>query len=408
MEGVLHYIWQHRIFPAAELHTTDGRLLEIIDVGIHNRNQGPDFFNAKIRLDGILWAGNVEIHSDASEWFKHGHDKDCAYDNTILHVVEHDDAVVVTSAGSTPAQFVLRIPERIRERCEELSATIDYPRCHRLVRRMEQIKVHAWMDALLVERLAERSKKVLERLSQFGGDWEKTTFVTLSRAFGFGLNGDTFEVWAGSIPLQAVGKHRDNLIQVAAFFLGMAGLIERSTKTKETPELTQEALMREWTFLSTKFQLSTPMQATSWRHMRIRPRNFPEVRIVHLARLFHAGCVTLSRILDLQDTETLFTDFRSCGISEDACRLLVINAVVPLLYAYGRYHADETLCDRALSFLDGLPAEDNYILRQWRACGLSADTAADSQALMQLKREYCDLRKCMSCRFGHEFLSIRE
>lgn len=407
MEGLLHYIWANRIFPATEMRTTDGRLLEILDVGQHNRNQGPDFFNAKISLDGTLWVGNVEIHVRAGDWFRHGHDRDAAYDNTVLHVVLTDDAQALTHSGLTPAQYVLTVPDGLRARYEELSAEQDYPRCHRHVGEMEPMKMHAWMDALLVERLMERSEKVLGRVDRFRGDWERATFVTLARTFGFGLNGDAFERWAEHVPLQAAGKHRDHLEQVAALFLGMAGLLERCPSNPAAPQLTPDVLQREWRFLSAKFRLSETMSPSLWRHMRIRPQNFPEVRILHLAHLFHEDRCSLHRFLEVDDVSALATTLRPCGITEATCRLLFINTVVPVLYAYGIQHRDEVMKERALSFLEQLPAEDNHIMRQWNACGLGVSSAADSQALIQLKREYCDRRRCLHCRFGHEFLSVK-
>ena len=407
MEGLLHYIWANRIFPATEMRTTDGRLLEVLDVGQHNRDQGSDFFNAKIRLDGTLWVGNVEIHEKSSDWFRHGHDKDSFYDNTVLHVIAVDDAQALTSNGLSPAQFVLTIPDGILERYDELRRTMDYPRCHRLVGGMEPLKVHAWMDALLVERLMERSERVLGKVERFRGDWERATFVTLARTFGFGLNGDAFERWAEHVPLQAAGKHRDHLEQVAAILLGMAGLLERCPSNTAASQLTPEVLQREWRFLSAKFQLSETMSPSVWRHMRIRPQNFPEVRILHLARLFHEDRCSLHRFLEVDDVSAFAGTLRPCGITEATCRLLVINTVVPVLYAYGIQHRDEGLRDKAIAFLEALPAEENYIMRQWKACGLSVSSAADSQALIQLKREYCDRRRCLHCRFGHEFLSVK-
>ncbi|MBP5196091.1 MAG: DUF2851 family protein [Bacteroidaceae bacterium] len=406
MEGILHYIWHHRIFPPEELHTTDGRRLEVIDVGTHNLASGPDFFNAKVKIDGVMWAGNVEMHMQASDWFRHGHDKDEAYDNTILHVVAEDDTSVLTRAGNRPAQFVLTVPDSIRERYDELSRTMDYPRCHRLVCGMLPMKIHAWMDALLVERLMQRSEAVIGRVERFQGDWERATFVTTARTFGFGLNGDAFERWAEHVPLQAVGKHRDHLEQVAAIFLGVSGLLERCPSDSGMPELSPDVLQREWRFLSVKFQLSERVPPSLWRHMRIRPQNFPEVRILHLARLFHEDKCSLHRFLELADVSSLSRNLRPCGITEAVSRLLVINAVVPVLYAYGIQHRDEALKEKAIGFLEGLPAEENYIMRQWRSCGLEVSSAADSQALIQLKREYCDRQGCLRCRFGQEFLSV--
>ena len=385
MEGLLHYIWANRIFPATEMRTTDGRLLEVLDVGQHNRNQGSDFFNAKISLDGTLWVGNVEIHEKSGDWFRHGHDRDAAYDNTVLHVIAVDDA----------------------QRYDELRRTMDYPRLSSSGARVGTAE-DACLDGCAPGGATDGAqRKVLGRVERFRGDWERATFVTLARTFGFGLNGDAFERWAEHVPLQAVGKHRDHLEQVAAIFLGMAGLLERCPSNTAASQLTPEVLQREWRFLSAKFQLSETMSPSVWRHMRIRPQNFPEVRILHLARLFHEDRCSLHRFLEVDDVSAFAGTLRPCGITEATCRLLVINTVVPVLYAYGIQHRDEGLRDKAIAFLEALPTEENYIMRQWKACGLSVSSAADSQALIQLKREYCDRRRCLHCRFGHEFLSVK-
>ena len=402
MERLLHYVWKHRLLPVGTLATDDGQELEVIDPGLHNLDQGPDFFNAKVRLGGVLWAGNVEVHLRSSDWYHHRHDFDPAYDNVILHVVGEVDAEVRTSAGKTLPQVRIDIPERIRQSYDELRRTEDYPRCHRIIPQVPALKVHQWMDALLVERLKERSEKVAGRAERTGGDWERATFVTLSRSFGFGLNGDAFERWAMRIPLQAAGKHRDDLFQVEALFLGMAGLIDEA-KDREGGQAAA-SLRQEFAYLRHKFSLDEPMQRSDWRFMRTRPGNFPSARIMQIAELYHKGSAQMSRLLEARSMEELQRCLTVAGTTAASRRLLIINTVVPLLFAYGRHIGDESICQRAMSLLEELPAENNYILRQWQACGLHVLTAADSQALIQLKRQYCDRTDCLRCRFGYEFL----
>ncbi len=273
---------------------------------------------------------------------------------------------------------------------------------------VEPLKVHAWMDALLVERLMERSERVLGKVERFRGDWERATFVTLARTFGFGLNGDAFERWAEHVPLQAAGKHRDHLEQVAAIFLGLAGFLEQPHQWPERTGLSDEVLRREWKFLSAKFSLASPQEPLPWTHANMRPQNFPERRIVQLARLFHDGRSNLRPLLEATETESLISGFCTIGFSEGSARLIVINAIVPLLYAYGIQHQDEAMKERALSILEQLPPEDNHIMRQWKACGLSVSSAADSQALIQLKREYCDRQGCLRCRLNEECPSVKD
>ena len=402
MERLLHYVWKHKILPLKPLTTDDGQELEVIDPGLHNHDQGPDFFNAKIRLGGTVWAGNVEVHLRSSDWYRHGHETDPAYNSVILHVVGEIDGEVTTQDGKTPAQVRLDIPESIRRSYDELCRTEDYPRCHRIIPSIPPMKAHQWMDALLVERLKERSEKVAERAERTGGDWERATFVTLSRSFGFGLNGDCFERWAMRIPLSAAGKHRDDLFQIEALFLGMAGLIEEVEAVRSSREV--QLLQQEFAFLRHKFSLDDPMKREDWRFLRTRPKNFPFVRILQIAELYHSGRAQISRLLDARNIEGLHGCLAVKGMTAASRRLLIINTVVPLLFAYGRHISDETICQRAVRLLEELPAENNYILRQWQDCGLRVASAADSQALIQLKRQYCDRIDCLRCRFGYEYL----
>lgn len=402
MERLLHYVWKHKMLPPRTLITSDGQEIEVIDPGLHNHDQGPDFFNAKIRLGGTIWAGNVEVHLHSSDWYKHRHENDPAYNSVILHVVSEIDGEVRTAEGKTLPQVQLDIPQKIQQGYEELCRTEDYPRCHRIIPSVPQLKVHQWMDALLVERLKERSELVGERAVRTGGDWERATFVTLSRSFGFGLNGDAFERWAMRIPLQAAGKHRDNLFQIQALFLGMAGLID-DIKTQRSEEEV-EKLHQEFTYLKHKFSLGESMQRSNWRFLRTRPKNFPSMRILQIAELYHSGKAQMSKLLEAKDIKELQKCLTVNGTTASSRRLLIINTVVPLLFAYGRHIGDENICMRAVRLMEELPAENNFILRQWQACGLKVSTAADSQALIQLKRQYCDRTDCLRCRFGYEYL----
>ena len=402
MEKLLHYVWKHKILPLKTLTTSDGQEIEVIDPGLHNHDQGPDFFNAKIRLGGTLWAGNVEVHLRSSDWYRHSHDNDTAYNSVILHVVGEIDGEVKNAEGKTLPQVQLDIPHGIRQSYEELCRTEDYPRCHRIIPTVPTMKVHQWMDALLVERLKERSELVAERANRTGGDWERATFVTLSRSFGFGLNGDAFERWAMRIPLQAAGKHRDNLFQIEALFLGMAGLIDEVLAVRSDKEV--QLLQQEFAYLKHKFSLGESMQRSDWRFLRTRPKNFPFMRILQIAELYHNGKTQMSKLLEAKSIEELQGCLTVKGTTANSRRLLIINTVVPLLFAYGRHIGDEDICMRAIRLLEELPAENNYILRQWQACGLTFSTAADSQALIQLKRQYCDRIDCLRCRFGYEYL----
>lgn len=395
MEKLLHYAWKCRLFPLHQLLTTDGRELEVIDPGLSNPNAGPDFFNAKVRIGETMWAGNVEIHLRSSDWYRHGHESDPAYNNVILHVVGEADMDVEMSDGRTPPQLVLPLPQQLKQDYQTLLTTMDYPRCHTFVPSIPQMLVHSWMDALLCERLSERSERVLQRLRDTGGDWNHALIITLARNFGFSLNGDAFERWGRLLPLSAVRKHNDDLFQVEALFLGTAGLLDKHG---------DERMTKEYAYLAHKFNLTENMSQQDWRYMRTRPQNFPHVRVTQLALLFQQGAIDVSRILDTDSAKGFYQLFNVKGLSKSSIDLLIINTVVPFLYAYGVEHNDERYQDRAVALLEQVRAENNYILRQWAECGISVRTAADSQALIQLKREYCDRKDCLRCRFGYEFL----
>ena len=428
MEQLLHYVWKHKLFPLTELSTTQGRRVEVIDPGLHNSNAGPDLFNAKVKIDGMLWVGNIEIHDKASDWVLHGHDKDERYDNVILHVCGCVDAEVMNSKGEYLTQMVLSVPDSVINNYKELLSVDQYPPCYQIIPSLARLTVHAWMSALQTERLSQKTEAIEERVKRCNGDWENAYFVTLARNFGFGINGDAFEEWALHIPLHAVDHHRDDLFQIEAIFMGQAGLLELDT----IPERYQKdalndgyfaKLRKEYQYLAHKFGLK-PMDYKLWRFLRLRPQNFPHIRISQLAYLYHQRRASLSQLLETYSVkdakevlatavtpywETHYT-FGSTSVRNDknlspfSLNLLCINTVVPILFAYGRHRGEEKYCDRAFDFLEQLKPENNHIIRLWQQCGLVVENAGDSQALIQLKKEYCDKKECLRCRFGYEYL----
>lgn len=432
MEQLLQYVWKHKILPLECLETTDGKALEIIDPGLHNRNAGPDFFNAKLRIGNTMWVGNVEIHEHSKDWFRHGHDSDPAYDNVVLHVVEDVDCDVTNSRGEFIPQIKLCVPVTVTLNYKELLNADAYPPCYRIVPELSQLTVHSWMAALQTERLERKTLDIARRAERANGSWEDAYFITLARNYGFGINGDAFEQWAYNVPLNQVAHHRDDIFQIEAIFLGQAGLLDiDAIPAKYQKETMNDGyfnrLKNEYKYLAHKFSL-TPMNRTMWKFLRLRPQNFPHIRISQLATLYHERKTSLSQLVECMNVDemrrmlsTHVTEYwathytfgaesasNSKSMSPFSINLLMINTAIPMLFAYGRHTCDDTLCDRAFDMLEQLKAEDNHIIRMWKECGLKVATAGDSQALIQLKNEYCDRKDCLRCRFGYEYLKRSE
>ena len=300
--------------------TTDGKPVEVIDTGLYNRtDSGPDFFNAKVKVDGILWVGNVEIHTKASDWYHHKHDNDKAYDNVILHVVENTDSIVTSADGTAIPTLVIPIAQSLKDNYAELLNSEKYPPCYKIIEDLPTLKVHAWLSALQTERLERKTRDIEHKIKIMNGSWEDAYFATLARNHGYGVNSDAFEEWARIMPMNAVAHHRDNLFQIEAIFLGQAGLLEHAA-----PQYA-----KEYAFLQKKFTL-TPMDASHWKY-KTRPQNHPHVRIMQLAKMYHEHRTGLRDLLECKTIEEVgkLYDFNGMKLT-----LFAINTVIPTMFAY--------------------------------------------------------------------------
>lgn len=419
MEQLLHYVWKHKLFDK-DLKTSDGTSIDIIDVGIHNTDAGPDFFNAKIKIDGKVWAGNIEIHNTSRDWYKHKHETDKAYNSVILHVVENIDCEVTNEAKQNVLQCKIKYSKNIRESIDFLLNTDVSVPCCNYIKEIPSLHIHGWINTLLLERLERKSKDIYTLLDRFNNSWTDVFYVILFRSMGFGINSDAFRQLALSLPLNYILKQGDNPIQIEALLLGQAGLLDDIN----SPDDYTGVLQKEYDFLRNKYSLS-PLNKHVFRSLRMRPQSSPHIRIAQLASLVANIQGLYSKILSCGDTgqirlllhanasEYWQTHYvlgeesprKSKYIGDSSLDILIINTVVPLLFSYGKKVNDETYADRAIRFLETIKPESNSIVRQFVSYGIAAGSAYDTQALIQLKREYCERKKCLYCRIGYKLLS---
>lgn len=419
----MHYIWEHRLWPAGTLRTVDGLPVAVIDPGRHNGDSGPDFFNAKVRIGDRLWAGNVEIHVRASDWFRHHHDADPAYDSVVLHVVDRDDSVVRRRNGEIIPQMRMPCNPGFSRQYENLTcrADIDLP-CAGEIPAMSPLSLTDWLTALAHERLYDKTDRIERLLERFAGDWEQTTYVTVARALGFGINSEPFERLALATPLNFIGKHSDDDLLIEAMLMGQSGLLEMAHCDAYCA-----TLKREYRFMAAKFGLK-PIDPAAWKMSRMRPANLPYRRIATLAGMLAGGFRMFRRLTEChcaEDARRLFSptlnsywqthytlggaesEASGARMSRSMLDVLIINTVVPLLHAYGTCRGQEELCHRAIDLLCELPPERNTIVSAFQSAGIRARDAFTTQALIQLRRAYCEQRKCLFCRIGHRILSAR-
>jgi len=399
----------------------DSETIEILHPGMENTDSGPDFFNAKIRIDNTIWAGNVEIHIRSSDWFRHGHHTNGAYNNVILHAVAANDKAVVNAEGkSIPVVELKYAPQLLENYCK----LMNYPSwlaCENDINKIEPFQIDYWFGKLVIERLETKAQTILEKLEANKNNFEETFYEQLARSFGFNLNGDPFEMLAKSLPLNYIAKHKNNLHQLEAFLFGQAGMLENDAIKDEY----YIELKREYDFLKIKFDIK-PIPSNLWKHLRLRPTNFPEIRIAQFAKLIYQSSRLFSKIIEADTIEKLrelfsveISDYwlthytfgkespkRTKQFGQNAFHTIVINTVIPFLFVYGMKKDEELYKTRALQLLEDLPAEINNVVKTWEKQGVKLSTAAYSQAVVQLKKHYCDADRCLDCQIGCKLISL--
>lgn len=420
-EDFVQAVWQHLWFDIKELKTTDGKPIQIIKTGHLNRNSGPDFSEAMIEIDGIKWAGNVEIHTKSSDWKVHGHQRDTAYNNVILHVVLYHDIDIQTANNNTIPVLELynRINPSLIEKYKYLIAQEQSIPCKDLVYKVPELERTQWLERLISERLEYKSRGIFTLLAQTQSHWEQVFYIILASNFGFHVNKQPFEQLAFNLPLSILGKHKNNKLQIECLVFGVAGLLDESIIEDEY----YNTLQKEFIHLKNKYQLK-PMDASQWRFMRTRPSNFPSIRLAQFADLIYKSSHLFSKILEIKNIKTLYTLFdveaneywkshfkfgdsannSQTNLGSQAADIIIINTVAPILFAYGKYKNEQQYIDRALDFLVQLKSEKNSIITVWEKYGIKAAHASDSQALLHLKNVYCDYKKCMNCSWGRLFI----
>lgn len=421
-EDVICFIWKYRLFSQENLYTEDGQKITIIFPGQPNNDSGPDFFAAKIRIGDTLWVGNVEVHVRSSDWQLHKHYDDKAYDNVILHVVySHDARYNIQIGNSTVPTVELKkyLSKEIIQRYNHLMTNMSWIPCESFFKEIDYATMCFWLSRMAIERLEKKALSLNAKLLQQKNHWNNLFYESLARNFGFHVNADPFEQLARATPQKLFAKHKGNLFQIEALIFGQSGLLTRHCK-EDYPK----QLKKEYDFLRVKYNLKS-IQAHLWKFMRLRPRNFPTIRLAQWARLIASSNHLFSTLLEKDDLSEIRTFFRVevseywqyhyhfgktatfavKPLGEDSIDNILLNTVVLFLFLYGQNKQLSAYVDRAIRLLEELEAEKNAIVAKFKNIGFEARSALQSQGLMHLKKDYCDKRNCLNCVVGIKILN---
>lgn len=419
-ENFLQHIWKYHLFDKKNLIASTGEKIEILNIGRINTDAGPDFFNAKVKIDDTIWAGNIEIHINSSDWIKHSHNTNKAYDNVILHVVYNNDMQITRSTGESIPTIELKFDKKLYNNYQDLIKNEQWISCENEINNIDGFIIDFWLNSLLIERLENKSEYILKNLKQNNNNWEETFYQQLAKNFGTRINQLPFENLAKSLPLKYLSKHKNNLFQIEAFLFGQAGFLETNVDGDDY----YSKLRKEYLFLKKKFN-TKPIEKHLWKFLRLRPSNFPTIRIAQFASLIYKSSSLFSKIIESDDlieikkyflvstseywnTHYVFNKITKKKIKKTGnifTNSLIINTIIPFLFVYSKSKDNDDYKIQALKFLEKLPAEKNSIITHWKSLGMPVPNAFYSQALIQLKNEYCNKKKCLYCQIGNRIIA---
>ncbi|MFM9944603.1 MAG: DUF2851 family protein [Bacteroidia bacterium] len=419
-EKLLHFIWQNLLFDTNNLVSTDNEPIQINQKGIINTHAGPDFTNAKIKIGKTLWAGNIEIHIKSGDWKVHGHTMDAAYDNTILHVCWESDLPIYRTDGSKISCLILkdRVDKTLLHKYRYLMESGNDIPCSSMLHCIDEFTWVLWQERLVIERLEQKTEPIYKELEKTKYEWQEVFYKSIARTFGLKINTQPFENLANNLSLKILSKHKDSLKQIEALVFGVAGFLNGNLKDEYSRDL-----KKEYQFLKNKYQLAE-VEKSNWKFLRLMPANFPTVRLAQFAALIHQSHNLFSKIIeenDLQkitnllktrpspywDTHYLLNELSSKRLKKmgnSAIQNIIINTIVPFKFAYGKHKDDETMQQNAFDLLEKSQAESNSIIKKWTDLGIQSKNSFQTQALLQLKNEYCNKKLCLNCSIGFKLL----
>lgn len=414
-EKLLQYIWQFQCFNLNQLQTTDGETIGIIHPGTINTNQGPDFTNAKIKIGNTIWAGQIELHIQSSDWENHGHSNDHNYNNVVLHVVWQNN--VELKLPFPVLELHNKVPKILLKRFDELMRAVSFIPCQNSIGQIAPLIWETWKQRMLIERLQQKTILIQQYLQNNNNNWEATFWWLLAKNFGMKVNSDSFEKIARSIPINVLAKNKSQLHQLEALLFGQASLLAGDFKDDY-----MKLLQKEFRFLQKKYQLQ-PVKVSLF-FLRMRPSNFPTVRLAQLAMLVHNSSYLFSKVKEAADINMVkklldvtandywhyhyipdeLSSYKEKKLGTQMISNILINTIIPILFTYGHQLKEPQYREKALQWLDQVNAEKNIITKGFTAIRIPVKSASDSQALIQLKNNYCNNKRCLECAIGNSIL----